>query len=89
MANIELVIKIDEKIIQQAKNYHDLPYDDYVIRVAEAIAKGIPLPKGHGRLIEVNENLYQEIRKWVGVGMASELLDNAPTIVAEDKESEE
>ena len=56
MADIELVIKIDEKIIQQAKHYHDLPYDDYVIRVAEAIANGTPLPKGH-RFIDADEIL--------------------------------
>ena len=37
---MKLIIDIDEKIIEQAKAYHDIPYDDYVIRVAEAIANG-------------------------------------------------
>lgn len=40
---MKLIIDIDKKVIQQAKHYHDLPYDDYVIQVAEAIANGTPL----------------------------------------------
>ena len=44
---MKLIIDIDEKIIQQAKHCHDLPYDDYVVRVAEAIANGTPIPWGY------------------------------------------
>ena len=42
---MQIVIDIDERIIQQAKHYNDLPYDDYVKMAAEAIANGILLPK--------------------------------------------
>lgn len=48
----KIVIDIDEKIIQQAKHYHDLPYDDYVVRVAEAIVNGIPLDDIKAEIIE-------------------------------------
>ena len=59
MADIELVIKINEeqyKFIKQSmtfdavKNYPALLYD-----ICEHIANGTPLPKGHGKLIDVNE----------------------------------
>ena len=36
------IIEIDEKIVEQAKAYNDLPYDDYVIAVAKAIANSKP-----------------------------------------------
>ena len=58
---MQIVIEIDEKILQQAKHYHDLPYDDYVIHVAEAIATGTPLPKGHGRLIDADRLIRDEV----------------------------
>ena len=52
MADIELVIKIPEEIYQEAINsgYSHL-YDE---EVASAVADGIPLPKGHGRLIDAD-----------------------------------
>lgn len=57
---MKLIIDIDKKIIEQAKHYNDLPYDDYVIRVAEAIKNGIPLPKGHGRILDEKDILDTE-----------------------------
>lgn len=53
MANVELVIKIDEEIYQEAveSGYSHL-YDEVV---ANAVADGILLPKEYGRLIDVDE----------------------------------
>lgn len=61
MAEIELVIKIDEeqyKFIKQSmtidkvKDYHALLYD-----ICERIKDGTPLPENHGRLIDA-DNLF-------------------------------
>lgn len=46
------------------------------------------LPKGHDRLIEVNEDLFQEIRAYCGKDKAFEILENAPTVIEADKETE-
>ena len=60
--------------------------------VTEAIKNGIPLPKGHGRLIDAesmkridaiqrgNFNSIESIRAWIGI---------MPTVVEADEESED
>lgn len=94
---MKIVIDINEKIIQQAKHYHDLPYDDYVVRVAEAIANGTPLPKGHGRLIDADSvnNIVRPIEssdcEWAVTGetvkkLIYDVFDKADTIIEADKE---
>lgn len=83
MADIELVIKISEDVYTRLfDNGRPTDIADGIV-IDRAIRKGIPLPKGHGRLIDVDnvftysENLYEAI-------------DLAPTIIeADDKESRE
>ena len=48
MANVELVIKIPEETYEYWKEHKH----EYVL--AEAIANGIPLPKGHGRIADMD-----------------------------------
>ena len=61
MANIELVIKVDEKIYQEAlKSGYSHLYDE---EVANAVANGTPLPKGHGRLGDLDA-LRDEVSSW-------------------------
>jgi hypothetical protein len=73
----------------------DIPEEDYILarkndysavykgaHIAEAIKNGTPLPKGHGRLIDVSEYFKKEF------GDAREFLDKATTIIEADKESE-
>jgi len=50
MADIELAIKISEDSYKATCNGYMLPSD--VEDVVNAIKNGIPLPKGHGRLID-------------------------------------
>ena len=72
---VKLIIEIDEKIIQQAKHYHDLPYDDYVIRVAEAIANGTPLDEVKA---EIESGSFSDLEgdTYIYVPYAFEILDN-------------
>ena len=83
MADIELVIKIPEGIYK-ASQIIDVKYEDVIQIPLEVIAHSIPLPKGHGRIID--ENKISSFR-W-------DKLDNhavvtAPTIIEADKEQEE
>lgn len=55
MANIELVIKIPEEEYKEIINSEDCGL--HVL--TRAIANGIPLPKGHDKLIDVKDLLEQ------------------------------
>lgn len=76
---VELVIKIPEEMykwvddVNKFFNYYGT--SDFV----DLVKNGIPLPKGHGRLIDADE--YKRNLKW------NENIDNAPTIIEADKES--
>lgn len=72
MADIELVIKIPEEDFERCKKKFQMRLGI----MALAIAKGTPLPKGHGRLIDLND-LYDFDRRKV---------EYAPTIIEADKE---
>ena len=50
MADIKLVINISEDSYKATCNGYMLPSD--VENVVQGIKNGIPLPKGHGRLID-------------------------------------
>ncbi len=90
MADVELVIKIDEKLVEWIDEYFKYikGFDGKKIgMVVDAIRTGTPLPKGHGRLIDANtvdksvKDPYQnrEVMYWV---------NNAKTIIEADAESE-
>ena len=54
MADIELVIKIPEEIYE-ASQIISAKHEDVIQIPLEVIANGKPLPKGHGRLIDISE----------------------------------
>ena len=105
MAFIEVVIKIPEECYKQIqKHIFSIAYDaiktkeekkqvEEIFNVVLAIKNGTPLPKGHGRLKDIDwiddncENHYSDTDgswcyRWKDI-------DNAPTIIKADKESEE
>ena len=78
---MKIVIDIDDNLYTRLFDNGVDNYDD-AVDMAKAIRKGTPLPKGHGRLIDVSEyykGSYNDAR---------EFLDNAPTIIEADKEVE-
>lgn len=95
MADIELVIKIDEEYIKQIDKIRFLigGIEDrsLQINVINAIKNGTPLPKGHGRLIDAdvvinnlfNSSLYDDDYYY---GIAWRKVKNTPTIIEADKE---
>lgn len=103
MADIELVIKMPEELKEALDNIKKENAFSYMWvygdTIYNAIKNGIPLPKGHGDLIDVN-SACQIIRpiepsdaEW---GMTAETakqiiydaFKKAPTIIEADKESE-
>lgn len=49
---MEVVIKIPDKMYEDAKGGKDIGESRYITQV---IKQGKPLPKGHGRLIDAND----------------------------------
>ena len=74
------MIDIDKDAYNILKNYTGhLTYSEYLIK------NGKPLPKGHGRLIDADA-LW---KKWVFDAIGKQEIDDAPTIIEADAESEE
>lgn len=80
MADIELVIKIDEvqkKMVDAIIELPPLTENDLI----SAIRHGMPLPKGHGRLIDADD-VNNHIIGYVN-------LSSCPTIIEADKAENE
>lgn len=95
MADIELVIKIPEELYEAYKRRPPMLGDAGMDMIAQSIANGTPLPKGHGDLID---------RKALGIApidgtdlpaagclmvYLAEDVDGAPTIIEADKVDED
>lgn len=80
--DIELVIKIPEKMYKWVNDVNKF-FDDYgTSDFIDLVKNGTPLPKGHGRLIDADALTEKapEIQEYLDV--------LAPTIIEADKESE-
>jgi len=89
MADIELVIKISEDSYKATCNGWMLPTD--VENVVQGIKNGTVLPKGHGKIGDLDA-LREEVSTW---GMNDyepsdfiDEIDRAETIIEADKEGE-
>ena len=99
MANIELVIKLDEEYIKQIDKIRFLigGIEDrsLQINVINAIKNGTPLPKGHGdlvtkeQMIELVEFYQINPQHFNFVNLIDEIKDEKPIIEADKAESEE
>ena len=86
MADIELVIKIDEEEYEYSKTW------ELMSPIAKAIANGTPLPKGHGRLIDENEikRMIEEakVNSEHSKTFAENIIQFALTIIEADRSEE-
>jgi hypothetical protein len=90
---MQIVIDISEEMYEELKylNVHG-----FTTAAEEAIANGIPLPEGHGKLFDVNDLLDRiglednESNRDENVGeiVTLEDFDYIPTIIPADTESE-
>jgi len=89
------VIEIPDKIYDGIKKRfpHDLCYLD-VCAMANAIVNGTPLPKGHGKIVDLNDvieagaPLYNGDRE-IGFSIDSVAINDIPVLVEADKEGAE
>lgn len=90
MSDIELVIKIPEKAYKILKNEGvDWLGAEHILN---AVANGIPLPKGHGKLKDTDE-LKAKYGGWYNLcndksicAVETKEIDWMPTIIDADKE---
>ena len=82
MSNIELVIKIDEDDVHRIVS--GFANEDDAILFAGLLQKGIPLPKGHGKLKDVDHYIKMQ---WEHPDYS--LTDDEPTIIEEDNTERE
>lgn len=52
---MEIVINIDDKLYEIIKDPNQLSTMYHASKCAEAVRNGVPLPKGHGKLIDADE----------------------------------
>lgn len=83
MADIELVIKIPEGDYKHIL-HRQREYCITTTRWEDIIAKGTPLPKGHGDLKDADE-MKRKMGNLDGVGMIGRCIDEFPTIIDADR----
>lgn len=90
MPQIELVIKIPEVAHDLLSGKINTASIDLYSILIQAVQLGTPLPKGHGRLIDADE-LYNslEFPNQQFAKAFKDILNDAPTIIEADKESED
>lgn len=90
---MQIIIDIDEELYNYMKSLKSLPF---TTALEDVVMKGIPLPKGHGRLID--EMALGDIisRMWKNKQITNtkyntflSILDYVPTIIKADTESED
>ena len=90
---MQIVIDIPEdsyeRVMNPDKFYRDIDGE----KIRWAVYKGTPLPKGHGRLVEITNQLEQELftfTRYTGIDecpyeSATLITDNAPTVLEADR----
>lgn len=82
---VELVIKIPKELYESYKGRSPKLGDAGMDMIAQSIANGTPLPKGHGRLISEEDMLsvimFSKLFDDANVGEVKEALLNIPTII--------
>lgn len=93
MVNVELVIKVPEDLYEAYKGRPPMLGDAGMDMIAQAISKGVPLPKGHGRLgdlskiyVKLNDAQVEGTDEYKGLGEAKQIVCDTPTIIEADKE---
>jgi len=85
---MQIVIDIPEEIYENINNHSGMAYavEDYLHEVEWAIKNGTPLPKGHGKIGDIDRLYEVFLRNVVGAPVYKQLFVNAPTILERSKE---
>ncbi len=83
---MEIVIKIPEDVYKRTLFYREFRDLNDCVTTIKALENGIPLPKGHGRLIDENDLMpdsdYDDGEYFA---VSIEAIKDAPTIIEADK----
>ena len=90
---MQIVINIDENVFTRLFDNGTEDYtivNDDLFAIAKSIRKGVPLPKGHGELID-RDYLRKDFKASKKISFAERMdisciVDHAPTIIEADKE---
>ena len=89
---MQIVANIDDNLYTRLFDNGDIDAVD-MQKACVAIRKGTPLPKGHGRLIDVSDiewAKHREERNYIDYEVIDwDDIANAPTIIEADKEVQE
>ena len=77
---VEVVITIPKHYLEHPQDYSCL---------AECVRRGIPLPKGRGRLVDMSEVLIKLMQFYDGDKSIGQCLDEVNTIIEADKENKD
>ena len=93
MADIELVIKIPEEMYKWVYDVNKFSNDYGMGDFIDLIKNGTPLPKGHGRLIDVKQIVTEDECIWNSDGSCTTIttydIDSTQTIIEADKETDD
>jgi hypothetical protein len=82
---MEIVIDINEHLYKTIKTLGLVVEDGDAVAVSEAIRNGTPLPKRHGRLVDMSEVLIKLMQFYDGDKTIGQCLDEVNTIIEADK----
>ena len=90
---MQIVIKLSDKIYDTIMD-DEMPTNEQMKVIVQRIYEGTPLPKGHGDLIDADELFWdiqtdEQMRLGKHLAWVKERIDNAPTIIEADTESED
>ena len=89
---MQIVIDIPKEIFDRCREYRLRCGEAEVLE--GAVANGMPLPKGHGRLIDADavleqmRNTFDMQELYLPIHLKELVIDEMPTIIEADKESE-
>ena len=87
---MQIVIDIPEDVYKASQKLYN-NFEDTIQIPLEVIVNGTPLPKGHGRLIDVDEvdRVIINSGDWIGnINENLKLIESISTILEADKEGE-
>lgn len=85
---MKLVIDIPESTYKVFKNLNEiigiLVYEKDILTLIKAVKNGTPLPKGHGRLVDMSEVIVKLMQYFVGNKTLEQCLDEVHTVIEAD-----
>ena len=85
---MKIIIDIPDKLYEEYME-DGVIYNTDSFRLFEAIANGTPLPKGHGKIIDVKSIVYEKECVWESDGCCTTVstpdIDATPAIIEADK----